>query len=188
MSLILRPLTPSQPQLLSLVGALSVVHGIESATGLKSSVRWPNDVLVRGRKVSGVLAEASYSGKALSYVVLGIGLNCNSNATILERAQGMATSLLEELGRPVDMTELRGRILDEFQLVYARWLDGEDIAREAESVVGTIGKRVFARTKSGTEFSCTALELESGGGLVVLNEGEEVVLRAEDLEWLREES
>lgn len=187
MSLVLRPSNSAQPQLLSLVGAFSVVLGIESATGLKSSVRWPNDVLIRGRKVSGVLAEASYSGKTLSYVVLGIGLNCNSRTSSLEGTQGTATSLLEELGRPVEVTNVRERILDEFRLVYTRWLDGADILKDAERFVGTLGKQVVAKAKSGAELSCTALELESTGGLVVLNQGKKVVLHAEDLEWLREE-
>lgn len=187
MSLVLRPSTSAQPQLLSLVGAFSVVLGIESATGLRPSVRWPNDVLIRGRKVSGVLAEASYAGKALSYVVLGIGLNCNSKAPSPEGSKETATTLLEELGRPVEVTNVRERILDEFRLVYTKWVDGADIVKEAGSVVGTVGKHVVAKTKSGVELSCTALGLESGGGLVVLNQGKKVVLHAEDLEWLREE-
>lgn len=186
-SLVLRPSISAQPQLLSLVGAISVVLGIESATGLRPTVRWPNDVLIGGKKVSGVLVEASYSGKALSYVVLGIGLNCNSKAPSPEGAQGTATSLLEELGRPVAVTDLRERILGEFRPAYSRWLDGADIVKEAESVVGTLGKRIRAKSKSGAELACTALGLESDGGLVVLNQGKRIVMHAEDLEWLREE-
>jgi BirA family biotin operon repressor/biotin-[acetyl-CoA-carboxylase] ligase len=186
MSIILRPETLAQPQLLSLVGALAVVRGIKSSTGIDSEIRWPNDVLILGKKVSGVVVEASYSAQKLSFAVLGVGLNCNIELSTLGSSVGGATSLLEELGRRVDVAKVRQDILDSLQAIYTSWLDGADIIRESEDSVGTLGRQVLVKSKSGIELSCTALELDDYGGLVVLSEGERIVLRGEDIEFLTE--
>lgn len=186
MSIVLRPGNIAQPQLISLLGGLAVVQGIKSSTGISSVIRWPNDVLIRGKKVSGVIVDASYSGQTLSFAILGIGLNCNSEASTLGTPPGGATSLLEELRRPVDVTMVRKGILEALQAVYSSWLHGSDIVRESEGFIGTLGRQVLVKSRSGVELACTALELDNQGGLVVMNEGERIVLRAEEVELLTE--
>jgi BirA family transcriptional regulator, biotin operon repressor / biotin---[acetyl-CoA-carboxylase] ligase len=185
-SVVLRPPVRPNPQLLSLVGALSVVKGIKSSTGIDSTIRWPNDVLIQGRKVSGVIVDANYSGQTLSFAVLGIGLNCNSKASFAGPGAKSATSLTEELRRSVDIPRVREGILESLQKVYTSWLEGADIIREAESFMGTLGRRVLVKSKSGEEFDCTAVGLDISGGLLVESDGRKTLLRAEDVELLSE--
>ena len=186
MSVVLRPPAHPQPQLLSLVGALSVVKGIKSSTGIDSTIRWPNDVLVGRRKVSGVIVEASFSAQRLSFAVLGIGLNCNSKTPIVGLPTVNATSLMEELHERVDLARIRQGILDSLQSVYTSWLEGMDIVEEMESFMGTLGRRVLVKTTSGVEFTGTALGLDDSGALVMKSEGRRMSFQAEDVERLTE--
>ena len=186
MSAVLRPGKVPNPQLLSLVGALAVVRGIRASTGIDSRIRWPNDVLVRGRKVAGVAVEASYSGQSLSFIILGVGLNCNSEPQADGIRPGGATSLMNELKRPVDVNQVRQSVLEALAGLYTGWLEGADVISESSESLGTVGRQVIVKSRGGTEILCTALELDSLGGLVVLSEGERIVLRAEDVDTLTE--
>lgn len=103
---------------LSVVGAEAVAAAIESVTGVATEVKFPNDVLVGGRKVAGVLAEAS-EGR----VVLGIGVNANQTADQLPPGVS-ATSLRVELGREVGRAELLVAVLDELERRYDAWVTG----------------------------------------------------------------
>jgi BirA family transcriptional regulator, biotin operon repressor / biotin---[acetyl-CoA-carboxylase] ligase len=186
MSAVLRPGKVPNPQLLSLVGALAVVRGIRASTGIDSRIRWPNDVLVRGRKVAGVAVEATYSGQSLSFVILGVGLNCNSEPPAVGIRPGAVTSLMSELKNPVDVNQVRRSVLEALGGLYTGWLEGTDVVGESAEVLGTLGRQVIVKSRGGTEISCTALELDGLGGLVVLSEGERIVLRAEDVDTLTE--
>lgn len=186
MSVVLRPGQVPRPQLISLVGALAVVRGIKASSGIDSVMRWPNDVLVRGRKVAGVVVEASYSAQVLSSAILGVGLNCNAPLPTPDVQSGKATSLMSELHRPVDEAMVRQSVLEALATTYTAWLEGADIVDESRPFLGTLGKQIVVKSRSGVELSCTATELDDLGGLVVINEGERIVLHAEDVELLTE--
>ncbi len=75
MSIIFYPtLLPSQTQRVAMVCSLGLLAGIRLATGLEPRLKWPNDILIGGKKVAGLLAEASISGNSVSYVLVGMGL------------------------------------------------------------------------------------------------------------------
>jgi BirA family biotin operon repressor/biotin-[acetyl-CoA-carboxylase] ligase len=120
-SILLRPaVEPSRLPELSVVAGSAVAAAIADTTGLEPSIKFPNDVLLRGRKVAGVLAEASDSR-----VVLGIGVNANQTAEQLPAgAQTEPTSLRLELGRPVDRAALLAAILLRVERAYDRWVTG----------------------------------------------------------------
>ncbi len=185
MSIVLRPSTSSEPHLLSLVAAVSTVRGINSATGLKTMVRWPNDVMVRNRKLTGILTESGYSGSTISSTIVGIGVNCNSRVRRVG-GQNLATSLAEELGQWVRITAVRREILSALGGLYVRWTRGFDVVKDARRHVGTIGRQVVVRTKSGKELEGLAEDIEGTWGLVIRREGLTSVIHAEDIEWLRE--
>jgi BirA family biotin operon repressor/biotin-[acetyl-CoA-carboxylase] ligase len=107
-SLILRP-APSlaaSPGRIGLVGAMGVAHGLE-ALGLSPKIKWPNDVLLGVRKVSGALAEAVWLGDQLEHVILGVGVNVRAQAVPPDQEVDYpATSVENELRRPVDRTRL----------------------------------------------------------------------------------
>ena len=79
MSFVLRPtFTPSQASMLTLVAGMAVVKGVQKATGLSAMIKWPNDAVVNGKKICGILTEMSTEEDAIRYVVPGIGINVNA--------------------------------------------------------------------------------------------------------------
>ena len=103
---------------LSLVAGAACAEAIEAVTGLHTELKFPNDVLIEGRKVAGILAEAR-EGR----VVLGIGINANMTAEQLPReVDTPATSLLVETGKEVDRVELLVTLLERLERLYDDWL------------------------------------------------------------------
>ena len=122
-SVLLRPdVEPARLPELSLVAGRACAEAIAEAAGIETEVKFPNDVLVRGRKVAGILAEAS-DGR----VVLGIGVNVSQDAGQLPAgARTPATSLLLETGREVNRAELLVALLDHLERHYDEWLGAGD--------------------------------------------------------------
>ena len=120
-SVLLRPeIEPSRLPELSLVAGGAVAEAIADVTGIDPAIKFPNDVLVGGRKVAGILAESS-EGR----VVLGVGVNANQTADELPGdAQTQPTSLRIELDEPVDRAALLAAILLRLERAYDRWLTG----------------------------------------------------------------
>ena len=119
-SLQLRPDTPTErlPELTG-VAARACADAIAALTGLEPALKFPNDVLVGGRKVAGILAEAR-DGR----VVLGVGINVNVPADELpEDVDRPATSLLVETGRELDRAELLAELLERLERRYDAWLN-----------------------------------------------------------------
>ena len=120
-SVLLRPAVepPRLPEL-SLVAGGAVAEAIADVTGIDPAIKFPNDVLVAGKKVAGILAESS-EGR----VVLGIGVNVNQGAEELPRdAQTEPTSLAIEVGDRVDRGDLIAAILLRLERAYDRWVSG----------------------------------------------------------------
>jgi BirA family biotin operon repressor/biotin-[acetyl-CoA-carboxylase] ligase len=117
-SIVLRPrVDPARLPELSLVAGRAVAAAIRAVTGLEPTLRFPNDVLVEGRKVAGLLAEAR-EGR----VVLGIGVNVDQDAAELPGGTEVpATSLRLETKTPVDRTELLVAILARLEREYDAW-------------------------------------------------------------------
>ena len=117
-SVLLRPdVEPARLPELSLVAGRACAEAIAEAAGIETEVKFPNDVLVRRRKVAGILAEAS-EGR----VVLGIGVNVSQAAGELPEARTPATSLLLETGREIDRAELLLALLERLERLYDEWL------------------------------------------------------------------
>lgn len=123
MSINLRPSveTPRLPEL-PIVAAKASAEAIEAVTAVQCEIKPPNDLLVRGHKLAGVLAEAR-EGR----VVLGIGVNVNVEPDALPQAvERPATSLLRELGQRVDRARLLAEILLRLEYRYDRWTESSD--------------------------------------------------------------
>lgn len=122
-TLLIPSVEPARLPELSLVAGSAVAEAIAEIAGLQPEIKFPNDVLIGGRKVAGILAESS-EGR----VVLGIGVNANqAEKDLPAHTQTEPTSLRLELGRPVDRAELLAAILARLELAYDRWL--RDTAR-----------------------------------------------------------
>src|SRR5437016_4891142 len=126
-SLLLRPdLRPLEATRLTVASATAVRRAIAKQTGLKPEIKWPNDILVGGRKVAGILTELNAELDRVKYVILGIGVDVNLNASDFPAdLRRQATSLKAELGRPVCRADLAIAILRELDRDYARIASGE---------------------------------------------------------------
>jgi BirA family transcriptional regulator, biotin operon repressor / biotin---[acetyl-CoA-carboxylase] ligase len=148
-SLLLRPeLSPQEATQLTVASATALRRAIELQTGLKPEIKWPNDILVRGRKVAGILTELSAELDRVKHVILGIGVNVNLGpGDFPAELRRLATSLKAELGKPVSRPALAVTILRELDLDYARIAAGHfpAVADEWEQHCTTIEHNVVIR-------------------------------------------
>ncbi|HTO94563.1 MAG TPA: biotin--[acetyl-CoA-carboxylase] ligase, partial [Bacteroidota bacterium] len=118
-SLILRPVLPPEAlNLLPLYAAVAVAEAIEQEAGLAVECKWPNDLLIGGKKAAGILLEGSMKEDGLDYVVLGIGVNVNQS-TFPEEIAPRATSIRKEGGKEIDRVKLLREILKALETHYA---------------------------------------------------------------------
>lgn len=108
LSIVLYPSMVYLPSLI-MAASLAVVHSIWAVTGLCSQIKWPNDVLICGKKVCGILIESGVRGSSVDYAIIGIGINVNLKASDFTDILPAATSLSDELGRDVSRLELLRR-------------------------------------------------------------------------------
>ena len=151
-TLLLRPkLAPVQAPLLTMMAGLSAHAAVEATTGLAVDLKWPNDLLVRGKKLGGILTEMHAEPGQIRFVIVGIGLNVNQEKFTGELANA-ATSLRLETGKTQSRMELLVRLLREFESDYNRLLrEGVSSLVKRFEVVSSYasGKRV--RVTNGTE-------------------------------------
>lgn len=145
LSVILYPSVANLPSLIMLA-SLAVVHSIGAVTGLKSQIKWPNDVLIDGGKVSGILIESSLRASTVDYAIIGIGMNVNLRLEDFPEIQSIATSLSAETGRAVSRLEVIRRLLVEIERLYLALQAGESIYEEWRDSLVTLGRRVRATT------------------------------------------
>lgn len=123
-SVVLRPtVKPYEAAQLTFLSAVAVARAIEQTTQLKPEIKWPNDVLIQGRKVAGLLNEMSAETDGINFVILGIGVNLNMTAAQFPAdLRTPATSLLLEQGRPVSRAQFAAAMLDELDRLYDAFL------------------------------------------------------------------
>lgn len=118
MTLLLYPdILPNLAPMLTLVMALSVSRAISSNTGLQAGIKWPNDIVINGKKVCGILTEMSAQSDYINYVVIGVGINVNG-VSFPKELQDSATSLKAESGKTIFRAKLIGDIMKEFETCY----------------------------------------------------------------------
>ncbi|HME12377.1 MAG TPA: biotin--[acetyl-CoA-carboxylase] ligase [Candidatus Acidoferrum sp.] len=176
-TLLLRPkLAPVQAPLLTMMAGISARAAVEAVTGLNVDLKWPNDLMIGGRKIGGILTEMHAEPALVRFVIVGIGINVNQEKFPAELG-GVATSLRVESGRVHSRVEILVRLLREFEKDYLR------LVREGSvSVVTTFqevssyarGKKVRVVTGAETFTGVTAgltpeglLRVERGGGEIV---------------------
>lgn len=144
LSIILHPDLEQLPRL-NMAAALAVVHSIEKVTGLRPVIKWPNDVLIEGKKVSGALIESDVRDETVNSAILGIGLNVNLDPSSIPEISETATSLREVLKEEVSRLEMLRSLLGEFEELYSALRQGEPIDKLWRHRLETLGKRVTVR-------------------------------------------
>lgn len=151
---------------LIMVASLGVAHCIEKVAGLKSEIKWPNDVLINGKKVCGILIESEVKGKRVDYAILGIGINVNIKLSDFPEIQPLATSLSHELGREVSRLEVLRCLLAEIERLYLALPSGDSVYREWRDNLVTLGKKVQVRSEE-TTYEGIAESVASDGSLLL---------------------
>ena len=128
MTILLRPdIMPVKAPMLTLVMAVSVAEGIRQVAGLDTKIKWPNDIVLNGKKICGILTEMSTEIDYINYVVIGVGINVNQD-TFPEELQNTATSLKIESGHMYRRPELIAAIMERFEKNYESFLLTEDLS------------------------------------------------------------
>ena len=172
-SILLRPnLRPQETTQLTVISATALRRAIKTVTGLTADIKWPNDLLIDGKKVVGILTEMSAEVDRVRHIIIGIGVDVNQNAgEFPEELRKIATSLKLEAGEEVCRAELATEILRELDLDYARVCAGKfpEVADEWEAACVTIGKNVTVHT-GDRKFRGRAESLDDDGALLVRTE------------------
>lgn len=151
---------------LIMLASLAVVHSLEKVTGLKPQIKWPNDVLINGRKVCGILIESDVQKDKVKYAILGIGINVNLRLADFPEIQPMATSLSDELGKEVSRLSVIRDLFVEIERLYLTLATGGSIYEEWRDNLVTLGQPV--RVKSGSTISEGIAESVARDGSLLL--------------------
>ncbi|WP_438445640.1 biotin--[acetyl-CoA-carboxylase] ligase [Gorillibacterium sp. sgz5001074] len=171
MSLVVRPDIPLHlmPHM-TLLAAVALCRAIrKTVPSVSPGIKWPNDLLLRGRKISGILMESSAENEALQYIVAGIGISCNLEAEDYpEELKEKATSLLIESGAKVDRAELIASFLFQLEEMFQLYREQgfAPIRTLWEASSATIGRQVRMIAHGGT-YEGEAVGLDEWGGLIV---------------------
>jgi BirA family biotin operon repressor/biotin-[acetyl-CoA-carboxylase] ligase len=169
-SVLLRPdLRPQAATQLTVAAATALLRAIRDVTGMAPEIKWPNDLLLRGRKVAGVLTELSAELDHINHLILGIGVNVNQATTDFPPdLRQTATSLKLEASRSIPRAELAAAILRELDRDYAqvRAQRFARLAAEWESHCATLGRRVSIQIGQRVLQGC-AEALDDDGALLL---------------------
>ena len=169
-SLLLRPtfLPPGQAFLLTALAALGVAEAVERETALPVELKWPNDVLVGGRKACGILVELEGAAGRLAWAVLGWGLNVNVDFSADPELRQRATSLAEAAGRPFPRLPLLWACLERLETHYEALQAGrgEEVWAGWRARLNVLGREVEVAAPEGT-ISGVALDVGLDGALLV---------------------
>lgn len=169
-SVLLRPAW--RPQLVTRVmigAAVALARAIRQQTNLAPEIKWPNDILIRGKKLAGILTELSAELDKIKHVNLGVGINVNlSSSDFPSAVRSVATSIKIELGRSVNRCDLAAQVLRELDGIYASLGEGEfdGIAHEWERQCTTLGQNVAVQV-GDREIRGRAEALDAEGALLV---------------------
>ncbi len=163
-SIILRPSISALP-LLPAICALAVFRTMK-ALGIRAEIKWPNDILIGGRKVCGILIEHGLKDGAVRYSIVGIGININFDTSLYPEIAGFATSLSVELGHELPVHQVVMSLYTELEKLYLQCHKPDLILTEWTTNMVTIGKRV--KVKSGNnEIEGIAERVDASGHLLL---------------------
>lgn len=187
MSIVLRPTQPLAftPQLTLLTG-VAMCRAIRRLTDVEVGIKWPNDLLIHGRKVSGILLESATEDQRVRYCIAGLGIDVNLNpedypAELLQ----VGTSLKIETGREIERTALIAAVLEEMEQLCKLYAEQgfQPIAMLWEALSVTINRSVQVHTGQDIPVEGTAVGLDPSGALVIeTDQGERIQIISGDVQ------
>lgn len=170
-SFLLRPdFAPSRASMLTLVAGMAVAKAVLRLTDLPVKIKWPNDIVISGKKICGILTEMSAEIERISYVVVGIGININNDA-FPDNIKDVATSLKIESGHELHRADVVKEVLQAFAEYYEKFAktgDMTELIDEYNSMLINAGKKVQILGKDS--FVGEAQGIDEEGRLLVKDE------------------
>lgn len=187
MSVLLRPDLPLQhtPQLTLLTG-VAVCRAVRACSGADAGIKWPNDVLIEGRKVCGILLESTVEDHEVRYCIAGIGVDVNFDPEDYpEDLTTIATSLKMETGQSVDRTKLTAAILTELEQLYFLYQkEGFGVISALWEALSVSMNREITVTNPHGVIEGKAIGLDPSGALVVeKRDGEHTLIISGEISW-----
>ncbi len=163
-TLILKPKTlpPPLSYIYNFAASLSLSKTLKSLFNLNVSVKWPNDLLLNGKKLAGLLSEMETRGDMVKFINIGIGINVNNSP---EKDESKAISLHSVLGKSVSRKQILQAFLHEFEHL-TRHIDCTDIIRQWKEQTSTIGSQVRIET-IGDTYEGLAIDVDETGALII---------------------
>lgn len=172
MSLLLRPdIETAKASMLTLVTAYSVAKVIQKYGFENVQIKWPNDLVLSGKKICGILTEMKLKGTEIDFVVVGIGVNVNAEA-FSEELSDKATSLYLECGEKINPEHFIQDILHGFWEAYEHFIEKTDLSfmqEEYNAMLVNCNKEVKV-LEPGNEYTAVALGINENGELLVEND------------------
>jgi BirA family biotin operon repressor/biotin-[acetyl-CoA-carboxylase] ligase len=173
LSIILKPpICPSDAPQITLLAGVAAARALSGVSGLKCLIKWPNDILLRGKKLAGILAEMEGEGSRVGFIILGIGVNVNWRREDFPAGLGVtATSLRAESGKEISRAAAAAGLFRELEKEYTAFIREGFSARlreEWDRLSWINGKEVTLSLPEG-EISGRALGLDTDGALLLLD-------------------
>ncbi|WP_407378548.1 biotin--[acetyl-CoA-carboxylase] ligase [Methanobrevibacter sp.] len=160
----------SKLPMITLATGVAVVKALEKVGITNAEIKWPNDIMINGKKVSGILTEAITKFNTIENIIIGVGIDANFDVDILSKELQEGTTTLDtELGHRVDENEIIRLFLEEFEKIFILFNDGgfEQILKEWRKYSYSIGKIVEVREPFNKSYDGYVLGISREGALVV---------------------
>jgi BirA family biotin operon repressor/biotin-[acetyl-CoA-carboxylase] ligase len=180
LSIVLRPnLMPIQTIQMPLLAGVAVRKAIRKVVRIDPRIKWPNDIIVSGKKVAGILTEMNCEIDLVNYIILGIGVNVNTSNSVMEKVPGgIAGSLANQCGEAVSRVKLVRYLLSEFENIYTEFRANgfRSIREEWKTSSNTIGSWVKIGDGSDKErIEGLAFDIDGDGFLMVKQKSGDLV-------------
>lgn len=188
LSVILRPpIPPHQAPLITLMAAVATAEAIRNYPGLRPMIKWPNDILLKGRKVAGLLNEIQSEMDRVHFVILGIGVNLNVEEKMFPKEiRSIATSVKKEMGQAISRKMFLAFLLQELEKWYTLFLKqgGRSAILKAWRKWAQIKGKQVRMTSFGETITGRAIDVDSEGALIIETRyGERKRVVAGDIEY-----
>jgi BirA family biotin operon repressor/biotin-[acetyl-CoA-carboxylase] ligase len=183
-SVVLYPnISPKKAMLLTMASSIAVFQGIKKITGIKAEIKWPNDLLINGRKICGILTEIDSEKQKINYCIIGIGINVNNE--LEKELQLDATTLKKELNKEILIHELLRAIIENFDENYNKLLSGEyDFIRESWLKCSNIIGRKIQVIDDKTVLTGKVVKVDSDGYILLNTANGEIKIISGDIKYL----
>jgi len=142
-SVLFRPTLEMLP-FISIIGGIAAARAVRKMTGLDPKIKWPNDLMIEGRKVAGILAESAIAGDSVWYAVLGVGMNVSLDTNENEEISSFAVSVNAAAGTEVPREDILRQFLMDLDSLYLALGQGKSPIEEWQQLLETTGQRLVA--------------------------------------------